>query len=157
IGTNVESNGRVRILEPIPRTVDWTNQLDVMETAALLAAANALVGVDSGPLHVAGALGRFSVALFGPTSGDLRIHPNAPVALITADVSCLGCHHSPTGHLHWKTGCPNEIICMRRISAKTVFEAVAPHLSPNQIPQIMASSDGQPQPSERHPVISTFT
>src|SRR5690348_16397524 len=56
IGTNIESNGRVRKLDPIPHTIDWTNQLDVMETAALLLQAKALVGVDSGPLHLAGAL-----------------------------------------------------------------------------------------------------
>jgi len=155
IGTNVESNGRVRELEPIPRTIDWTNQLDVMETAALLAAANALVGVDSGPLHVAGALGRFSVALFGPTSGHLRIHPNAPVALITADLRCLGCHHSSAGHLHWKTGCPYDILCMRQISAKRVFEAVAPYLGRSKPPR-MVSADGLPQRWEYNPVTSTF-
>jgi hypothetical protein len=128
IGTNVESNGRVRALEPVPHTIDWTNELDVTETAALLAEADALVGVDSGPLHLAGAVGCFSVGLFGPTSGHLIVHPDAPVALITAGVRCLGCHHSPMGHLHWKTGCPHDIICMRQISAKRVFEALAPYL-----------------------------
>ena len=128
IGTNVESNGRIRTPEPIAGTVDWTNELDVMEVAALLAAADALVGVDSGPLHVAGALGRFAVGLFGPTSAHLIIHPSGQVAPVSADVNCLGCHHSPMGHLHWYTGCPHDIICMHQIRAKTVFEAVAPRL-----------------------------
>jgi len=132
IGTTVESNGRVRTLEPIPHTIDWTDELDLMETAALLAGADALVGVDSGPLHLAGALGRFSVGLFGPTSVHLIVNPNAPVTLITADVSCLGCHHSPMGHLHWRTGCPHDVVCMSQISARRVFEAVSPYIGRKQ-------------------------
>src|SRR5205807_9709847 len=112
---------------------------DVMETAVLIAEATALVAVDSGPFHIAGALRRFSVGLFGPTSGHLRVHPNAPVALITADVSCVGCHHSLMGHLHWKTGCSHDIICMRQISPKTVFKALAPHLGHKQFPQKIPS------------------
>jgi ADP-heptose:LPS heptosyltransferase len=128
IGTDLDSLGRVRPSAPLPNTVDWTNQLGVVEIAALLEQASVFVGIDSGPLHIAGILGVPAVGLFGPVSANLRLHPRAQVSVITAKMDCLGCHHRPTGHLHWKTGCPNDIACMREITAQEVFAAVADHL-----------------------------
>ena len=125
IGTDLDSLGRVRPCAPIPNTVDWTNQLGVIEIAALLEQASVFVGIDSGPLHIAGVLGVPAVGLFGPVSANLRLHAHARATIVAGKVDCLECHHSPTGHLHWKTGCPNHIACMREITAKDVFAAVA--------------------------------
>jgi ADP-heptose:LPS heptosyltransferase len=128
IGTDLDSLGRMRPFAPIPNAVDWTNQLDVSETAALLEQASAIVGIDSGPLHIAGVLGVPAVGLFGPIFGHLRLHPQARATIVSGSVDCLGCHHMPTGQLHWKTGCPHDIVCMREITAKDVFTAVVPHI-----------------------------
>jgi ADP-heptose:LPS heptosyltransferase len=121
IGTDVDSMRRVRPLSPTPNVVDWTNKLDVIEIVALIEQASTFVGIDSGPLHVAGVLGVPSVALFGPISGQLRVHPRAQAIIVTSSVSCLGCHHRPEGPLHWRTGCPNDIACMRGIAPDEVF------------------------------------
>jgi ADP-heptose:LPS heptosyltransferase len=134
IGTDLDSTGRVRPSAPIPNTVDWTNQLGVVQIAALLEQASVFVGIDSGPLHIAGVLGVPSVGLFGPVSAKLRLHPDARVTVVVRKVDCLGCHHRPAGHLHWKTGCPNDIACMREITAKEVFAAVADHLGAGDRP-----------------------
>ena len=125
IGTDFDSTHRLRPFPAIRDAVDWTNQLDVIETAALLEQASALVGIDSGPLHIAGVLRVPAVGLFGPIFGHLRIHPHARTIAVSGGVDCLGCHHAPTGHLHWRTGCPNDIACMQEITAKDVFAAVA--------------------------------
>lgn len=134
IGIDLDSMGRVRPSTPIPNAVDWTNQLEVIEIAALLEHASVLVGIDSGPLHIAGVLGVPAVGLFGPVSAKLRLHPHARGTAVAGKVDCLGCHHRPTGHLHWKTGCPNDIACMREITAKDVFAAVADHLGAGDRP-----------------------
>jgi ADP-heptose:LPS heptosyltransferase len=128
IGTDVDSLGQVRPLGPIPNAVDWTNHLDISETAALLELTSVFVGIDSGPLHIAGVLGVPVVGLFGPVSGHLRLHPRARATLVSGSVDCLGCHHTPTGPLHWKTGCPHDINCMREITVKDVFNAVTSYL-----------------------------
>jgi ADP-heptose:LPS heptosyltransferase len=124
IGTDTDSMGRLRPLAAFPDVVDWTNQLDVTETVALLEQADALVGIDSGPLHIAGILGLPAVALFGPTFSHLTLHPRSRATVITGDVDCLGCHHAPDGQLHWRTGCPHNIACMNAISAEDVFTAL---------------------------------
>ncbi len=43
IGTDTDSMGRLRPLASFPDVVDWTNQLDVTETLALLEQADALL------------------------------------------------------------------------------------------------------------------
>jgi len=52
----------------LPReAIDLTRRTTLLETAALLAEVDLFVGVDSGPSHLAAAVGTPSVLLFGPT------------------------------------------------------------------------------------------
>lgn len=46
----------------------WAGTMQVREMAAFLACADGFVGNDSGPMHIAGALGLPTVGLFGPTN-----------------------------------------------------------------------------------------
>jgi ADP-heptose:LPS heptosyltransferase len=125
IGMNGGGAAQRRAVPPLPNIVGWVGRLQVIELVALLERASAFVGVDSGPLHIAGILGVPSVALFGATSSELRLHPNARAATVTAGVPCLGCHHGPAGPLHWVIGCPNDIACMSEIKAEDVFARLA--------------------------------
>jgi ADP-heptose:LPS heptosyltransferase len=140
IGTDMTSMGQAMPSSPIPHAVDWTNQLDVMETTALLGMASVFVGIDSGPLHLAGILGVPAVGLFGPVSPRLRLPPQARAVIVTGRADCLGCHHRPTGQLHWQTGCPHDILCMREIGAKDVFAALAPHIGGEGCPAASESA-----------------
>ena len=56
IGTDLDSMRRPRPIPPIPHAVDWTNRLTLIQTLALLEQASGFVGIDSGPLHLAGGL-----------------------------------------------------------------------------------------------------
>ena len=55
-------------------TFDFSGQLSLKELAALTARAKLFVGVDSAPMHIAAAMGRPVVAIFGP-SGDREWGP----------------------------------------------------------------------------------
>jgi ADP-heptose:LPS heptosyltransferase len=125
IGTDVGSDLLVRQAASIPAACDWVNSLEVIEFVALLEQASAFVGIDSGPLHIATAMGVPSVALFGPTNGRLRVHPRAKTIFVTGEVSCLGCHHAFPAHLHWRSGCPNNIACMEGITSDHVLDALS--------------------------------
>jgi ADP-heptose:LPS heptosyltransferase len=124
IGTNFNAYETLFKARRIRNAVDWVNKLSVLDVIALMEQAKVFVGIDSGPLHIATAIGIRSVALFGPTDARLRVHPRAETTIVTGRVSCLGCHHARTGPLHWRTGCPNDIACMRAISSDVVAAAV---------------------------------
>lgn len=88
------------------------------ETAAVIARARLFVGNDSGPTHMAMALGVPSVALFGPTDpGQFDFRGNS---LIYADLDCSACsfYGSERCHLgHWD--------CMMSIAPGDVVTAAS--------------------------------
>jgi ADP-heptose:LPS heptosyltransferase len=124
IGTDLEAGRQVMRPLRIPHAVNWVNKLDLVELAALLELANVYVGIDSGPLHIATAIGVPTIGLFGPTLAPLFLHPRASTKVITGSSKCIGCHHSLTGPIHWRTGCPNSIACMEEIKTDQVLHAV---------------------------------
>ena len=69
---------------------------------------------DTGPMHVASALGVPVVAVFGPTdplvTGPLR----KPAAVLQKDVPCRPCLYR---------SCPYDHRCMTRIDPEEVFAA----------------------------------
>jgi ADP-heptose:LPS heptosyltransferase len=93
------------------------------ELVALVAACDLVISIDSGPIHVAGAVGTPVVGLFGANNGQLRLPPASPGVGLVADVPCLYCHHrTPRGH--WQSGCPCDIRCMKELEVAPVFQAV---------------------------------
>jgi heptosyltransferase II len=67
------------------------------EVMALLAAVDAVIASDSGILHLAAALGRPALALFGPTVPELGFAPLGHSRVLGADLACRPCHiHGPT-------------------------------------------------------------
>ncbi len=80
--------------------------------------AAAVVGIDSGPLHLAAALGKPGVAIFGPTNPAR----NGPYA---SDMAILRSPHAPTTYKRH-----SEVsTLMREISPDAVFEALKGQLS----------------------------
>jgi ADP-heptose:LPS heptosyltransferase len=98
------------------------SRLKSEEIVALIAVCNLIISIDSGPVHVAGAVGTPVVGLFGPVNPSYRLPTDSPAVGLVGDVPCLFCHHqTPLGH--WITGCPNNIRCMKTLDEQTVFEA----------------------------------
>lgn len=93
------------------------------EIVALIAACDLMVSIDSGPVHVAGAVGTPVIGLFGSNAASYRLPPSSPGMGLAGKVSCLACHHT-TPRSHWHTGCTKDIKCMKELEVETVFNAV---------------------------------
>lgn len=85
--------------------------------AETLAGADAVVVANTGPAHLAGAVGTPVVSLFAPTVPSARWRPWAvPHELLAAAVDCAGCR----AHT-----CPEDVHrCMERITVDDVVSAV---------------------------------
>lgn len=107
------------------RVLDWAGHLDFRQTAALMERAYAVVTMDSGPMHLAAALGRPLVALFGPSSPN-RVGP-APARpdLRTASPVVLTARAQPAcAPCRTKTCRRGDQACLARIEPAAVEAAL---------------------------------
>ena len=89
--------------------------LDPVGVAALAARARIVVANDSGPMHLAAAVGTPVVALFGPTDPGRTGPTGAPSEVLDRYVFCSPCYLKE---------CPYGHECMREISVEMVAGAV---------------------------------
>ena len=88
----------------------------VREMASLIGQSDIYVGPDSGPMHIAGALGVKSIALFGSIPPEARVnYYKNHEAIVSETVSCLGC---------WYAKCPYEVKCMDTIESSLIVSEV---------------------------------
>ncbi len=98
--------------------LDLSGRMDIGALAALYARCRLVLGPDSGPLHIAAAVGTPSVSLFGPADPK-RFGPwGSPGRhrVIWSDLPC-----APCGRLHWPD--PMAHPCVRVLSVSAVIEA----------------------------------
>lgn len=96
-------------------------QLALPALAATLASADAFLGHDSGPMHLASALGTPAFALFGPNLPE-RFGPRHPGAATVHDPQCL--------HFPCKDSCRfDQPRCLTRIDAARCLATLDPWLS----------------------------
>jgi ADP-heptose:LPS heptosyltransferase len=91
--------------------LDLTNATDLRETAALLSLCRRLVTGDSGPMHLATAVGTPVLALFGPTAREWGFFPSGPRDIIHQNP----CPQAPCS-LHGQDVCRLGNACMADIS-----------------------------------------
>lgn len=97
----------------------------VPELAALLAASDLCVSGDSGPMHVACAVGTPVVALHGPTDPG-QSGPTAPDAIVLRrELWCAPCY-DPRATAECRFGNP---VCMKELAPSLVFAAVRRQLA----------------------------
>jgi lipopolysaccharide heptosyltransferase II len=102
--------------------IDLTGQTSPELLPALLASASLLLTNDSGPMHIAAAMGTPVVALFGPTS-PLRTGPyGAEHRVLRSGVPCSPCFSRTCRN-------PVPLECLTSIDPKTVIEAVREQLA----------------------------
>jgi heptosyltransferase-3 len=96
----------------------------------MVAICDLIISTDSGPVHVAAAVGTPVIGLYGALDPASRLPPGFPAIGLFGDVPCLFCHNR-TPVVHWIDGCPNDIACMKKLDDLTVFEAVKSMLAHN--------------------------
>jgi heptosyltransferase-2 len=90
-------------------------ELGPIQLAALLARARVVVANDSGPMHLAAAVGTPVVAFFGPTDPGRTAPAGAPFRILDRYVFCSPC---------FLKECPYRHECMKEITAEMALEAV---------------------------------
>jgi len=118
------------------RMVDLIGRTDLKTLAALLRGAACVVSNDSGPMHLAAALGRPVVALFGPTSPQLTGPYGAGHVVLADRAECARCDDR---RCRWE-GSARELVCLRNIAVDEVFEAVKGVVGAAAAPGGMATS-----------------
>ncbi|MBA2705599.1 MAG: lipopolysaccharide heptosyltransferase II [Blastocatellia bacterium] len=89
-----------------------TGQTDIAEVVAVLSIADLLITNDTGPAHIAAALGRPTLVIFGPTN-PLTTRPFSPFAeIIRHPPDCAPC---------MLRDCPIDHRCMTAITPDDVF------------------------------------
>jgi lipopolysaccharide heptosyltransferase I len=102
-----------------PQAVNLCDRTRVSELAALIGRADICVTNDSGPMHLAAALGRPLVSIFGPTD-EIWIGPyGRPRAVVRAPgITCAPCY------LRRLRDCPNAHACMTGVWSAEVIARV---------------------------------
>jgi len=94
------------------RPLVLTGRTNLAQTAALLSAADLLVTNDTGPAHVAAAVGCPVVVIFGPTNPETTRPFSALAEVVRKPPECAPC---------MLRDCPIDHRCMTAITAEDVF------------------------------------
>jgi ADP-heptose:LPS heptosyltransferase len=118
VGSTEDRRTAQRILEgrAWPRVTDWTGSLTLGQLAALVGKADLFIGGDSGPAHLAAAVGTARVVLFSGTNRMEEWRPAGDTTCIRHSVPCSPCHRT---HCPWL-----EHPCMTRIDPAHVADVV---------------------------------
>lgn len=96
----------------------WGGSL--VDVARRLASCAVVVGNDSMPAHLAGTLGRPTLALMGPTKPTVFSHIPDVKCLTSKDISCTGCHFGGP----FRAACDFMCESLARLSPSTVVEEI---------------------------------
>lgn len=94
-------------------------EFDVAQLAALIYEGDIIVTNDSGPMHLAAALGKMQIAIFGATHPKLGFAPqNDNAIVLSANIRCQPCS------LHGGEKCPKKhFACMNKLEPQKLLDA----------------------------------
>jgi heptosyltransferase-2 len=116
----IETWLRANAPDAVSRVVDLTGKTSVTGLIGITERCLAFVSNDSGAMHVAAAMGRPVIAIFGPTDEKSTRPVGDGHVVLTANVFCRPC---------MLRDCPIDHRCMKRIDVDRVFEAVSAALA----------------------------
>jgi len=121
--------GKVQV-PVVPGAISLINEFSIEECIAAISEARLFIGIDSGLLHIAAGTRTPSVGIFGMTLPEYRFSPGFRSHFVTNRVDCAGCEHRKP-RLHWVTGCPYDIKCMKTLPVERVLKACLDKLAVN--------------------------
>ena len=124
IGSPAERAYVAKLLEQISdrvgeRVVNMAGELSLGGLFALLEDARCVVTNDTGPMHMAWALGVPTICLFGPVNPDHYGWSKSGVQILYSKVYCSPCTHEVDN-----PPCGGNNVCMQRIEVVRVAEAI---------------------------------
>jgi len=112
-GTDKNEISHIQSLMSVP-SVNLAGKTSLRELACLYRHAALVITTDSGPMHIAAAMGTPVVALFGPTDAERTGPYGQGHSVVSADIDCRPC---------FRKKCSTRE-CMYEITADEVFHAV---------------------------------
>lgn len=104
-----------KICQPLPaRAINLSGLTSLRELASIISLCGVFLSNDSGPMHIADALGVPVVALFGSTN-EIVTGPFSQNGVIHKHVACSPCY---------KRICPIDFRCMKAIEVEEVYQQV---------------------------------
>lgn len=123
---------------------DYTGQLDLRDTAALISHCAAMVANDSGLMHLAVALGVPTFGIFGITSPAREAIPSRNMLALTKGLPCeADCRRQPWG----RRDCEAHLACLKTLAPDEVLAHITARLPALTAP--VRAGEVQPMPSEK--------
>ncbi|MCF7810647.1 glycosyltransferase family 9 protein [bacterium] len=99
--------------------VNLCGKQDIRTTAAIMKKSKLVISNDSGPMHIAAAIGTPVVGIFGPTGVKLKLPPGEKSFSVSLGLPCSPCYFSA-----FKACIFDRIRCMDELTVDKVMEAV---------------------------------
>lgn len=120
IGSKLELEDAQHITQQSPNVLDMTDKTSLNELKSLIGEVDLFVGNDSGPTHIAAAMGIPTVTIFGSTSTK-----HCPKHLYAnQEHFCIKPSEAIKCHPCYKSKCPTNHECMEDIKPAQVYEIV---------------------------------
>ena len=110
----------LRRFVPAAHVLNLAGGTTLKQLAAVLTASDLMLSNDSGPMHLAAAVGTPVVGIFTCTSPVRSGPPGARHALVSADLPCAGSYRKRCPHRGRK-----HLACMEELSIERVWQALA--------------------------------
>lgn len=117
VGSNADQGDTVSARNEATRTTySVVGRTDLLSLSAVLRGAAAVIGGDSGPLHLASAVGTPVVGLYGPTDPETTGPYGTRAHHVYVKQHCSPCYRTPT--------CGGAFFCMAAIEVEMVIAQV---------------------------------
>ncbi len=102
------------------KIIDLCGELDLQQLVTAINKMDVVISNDSGPMHIAAALSKPQIAIFGATHPKLGFAPmNKKAILLSADLPCQPCS------LHGSKACPlDHFDCMKQIYVVDILKTL---------------------------------
>ncbi len=121
LGSEEERKLTQSIMQQVDKSIiDLSGKLSISDLIAFIEKIDAIISNDSGPMHIAAALQKPQIAIFGATHPKLGFAPmNERAIILSADLYCQPCS------LHGSEKCSlGHFDCMEKITPKIVLEKI---------------------------------
>lgn len=110
IATEIFMHYKPALAGRVPKVIDAVGKTTIRQLVVLIERAAMVIANDSGPMHIAAALNRPLVTIFGPTN-PIRTGPfNRPGTVLRFDLPCSPCYSRQCSHVSCMNWVPAEAV-----------------------------------------------